>query len=591
MIRNYCTLFSKKYLSRGLALYASLKEHSPGFHLYVFCFDDETYGFFCRYTLESLTPVPLSEFEDTELLRVKPTRTLGEYCWTCTSSVILYSIEKFSLPECTYLDADLFFFGSPEEIHSEMPGGKSVLITEHRYSPEYDISVMYGKYCVQFLTVKNNHEGLKVLQWWRSRCIEWCYARVEDGKFGDQKYLDDWVIRFPGVVHELKHLGGGVAPWNVQQYEFERKNDGRIIGYVRATSEPFLLVFYHFHYLKITPAGDCFNPAPFYKISNRVYEIIYKSYLISLKRIQWEYDLESSLSEFPDIPSDISEDEMENEVLSSFVYDSPNYRSLLALYEKTNHEYTKRETSKCGVELYEVFLNSNYHLTRAYDRGGTANVTRSQLEIMTDRWYWRKVESLLYFKNLDGTVDWSKGIPSSLHAIGTTASEFEIAFQFSRYLSTPVTHVFWTPFVQVYGACRLKNIEFYNSPDVQEEKNSPEKASWIYDVKSGMVTKMYETRPDKHEKLGRITHNGLEIGDSWVEFVRLNPFYTIPLPPGTVRVCFKGLWKRWEPWEMGSRVEQLIGSTMWLKKLINGLRYRLWRTLLRPLLRMASTRS
>ena len=74
-----------------------------------------------------------------------------------------------------------------------------------------------------------------MLNWWRESCNAWCYARLEDGKFGDQKYLDDWTIRFEGV-HVLENLGGGVAPWNIQQYKFEEK--------------PFELVFYHFHGFK-----------------------------------------------------------------------------------------------------------------------------------------------------------------------------------------------------------------------------------------------------------------------------------------------------------------------------------------------------
>ena len=77
---------------------------------------------------------------------------------------------------------------------------------------------------MQFVTFKNTVQGLKVLNWWRDACIEWCYARHEDGKFGDQKYLDNWTTMFEGV-RELKHLGGGVAPWNLQQYDFYSKNE------------------------------------------------------------------------------------------------------------------------------------------------------------------------------------------------------------------------------------------------------------------------------------------------------------------------------------------------------------------------------
>ena len=212
---NFCTLFNSNYLSRGLALFESLKKVSPDFHLYIVAFDEECHQYLEELHESGLTIISLADFEDEELKRVKSGRTVAEYCWTCTSSVILYCIEKFQLPSCTYLDADMIFYEDPLILIQEMVN-ESILITEHRYIRDYDVSATHGKYCVQFMYFKNDENGLIALRWWRDRCLEWCFAYLEDGKFGDQLYLNDWPERFRGV-HVLQHPGGGLAPWNIQQ--------------------------------------------------------------------------------------------------------------------------------------------------------------------------------------------------------------------------------------------------------------------------------------------------------------------------------------------------------------------------------------
>ena len=150
---NFCTLFDSHYLIKGLCLYESLKRVCSDFHLYIFAFDDRAWSILKVCNWNMFLSISLSEFEDNELLEVKKTRSKGEYCWTCTSSTILYCIQRFELSHCTYIDSDLYFFSDPKVLVDEM-GENDVLITEHRYTPKYDQSLTSGKYCVQFMTLK-----------------------------------------------------------------------------------------------------------------------------------------------------------------------------------------------------------------------------------------------------------------------------------------------------------------------------------------------------------------------------------------------------------------------------------------------------
>ncbi len=121
------------------------------------------------------------------------------------------------------------------------------------------------------MTFKASAEGMKVIHWWTDRCEEWCFNRLEDGKFGDQEYLDDWTERFD-CVYVLDNPVGGVAPWNVQQYLCERgpKIDGKDI------------VFYHFHNMVWCTLHE-FDVST-YRLTEQVRKSIYLPYLIELRR-------------------------------------------------------------------------------------------------------------------------------------------------------------------------------------------------------------------------------------------------------------------------------------------------------------------
>jgi hypothetical protein len=247
MRNEFCTLFDVNYLPRGLVLYRSLERHcGDDFRLRVFCMDARTKQILDRLRLPRLTAIGLDELEahDRELAAVKPTRTQVEYCWTATPAVCAYALEtEPDLEAITYIDADLMFFRDPEPIWQEL-GDDSILIVPHRYAAPYRAKEeTSGTYNVEYMTFRRDERGLEALHWWRDRCIEWCYFRYEDGKMGDQKYLDDWPERFEGV-HVLEHPGAGLAPWNVESYELSRR-DGDVLVDDRE------LVFYHYHSLRL----------------------------------------------------------------------------------------------------------------------------------------------------------------------------------------------------------------------------------------------------------------------------------------------------------------------------------------------------
>jgi len=279
-VNNFCTLFDSVYLSRGLTMYDSLRQHTSDFHLYFFAFDELCYDILVSLNLENATVISLKMLENDDLLEAKKTRSRAEYCWTCTSSTIEYVLTNFNVSSCTYVDADLFFYRSPHVLIEELNNGKSVLITEHRYSllAHYYEEKRAGRFCVQFITFTNEKESTIILREWKNQCLDWCYNRYEDGKFGDQKYLDVWPDKYQNVKI-LSHLGGGVAPWNINKYKIE-ETGGNLFVTDKSSNQKFDLIFYHFHFVRFFEKGHI--DIGWNYISKSVKMMIYHPYILKL---------------------------------------------------------------------------------------------------------------------------------------------------------------------------------------------------------------------------------------------------------------------------------------------------------------------
>lgn len=282
-MKYFCTLFTKEYLSRGIVMIESLQAVMRQAVIYVFAFDDETYYAINKYfRSRNIFVISLKEFEDAKLIEVKPKRTKGEYCWTCTPSTILYCFKKFNIPDCTYIDADLYFYNSPKILFDRM-GDASCLITPHHFPLPYFFLKRNGIFCVQFVAFKNTSVALKILQNWRTQCINWCYAYHQDGKYGDQKYLNDWPELYTNNLATVKDPELCLGPWNIIQYQIKLVHVKPKLNryFSNQLKEP---VFYHFHGLKILPSVK-YAPLLLY-ISSQAQKSIYDPYITKVQQIE-----------------------------------------------------------------------------------------------------------------------------------------------------------------------------------------------------------------------------------------------------------------------------------------------------------------
>jgi hypothetical protein len=240
-IYTFCTFFDSHFLIRGLALYESLRRHCASFTLFVLCMDRTCYDILRGMGLPGMVLIALEDFEkgDDSLLGAKENRSRVEYYFTCTPSLPLYILRHFSsLKQITYLDADLFFFANPSPVYEEI-GHHSIALIPHRFSEGLRRMEERGIYNVGFLFFRRDSDGLAFLEWWRNKCLEWCFDRVEGDRFADQKYLDRVPDLFHGVTI-INHKGANLAPWNVGNHRIRCNHQS-----VWVDDQP--LIFYHFH--------------------------------------------------------------------------------------------------------------------------------------------------------------------------------------------------------------------------------------------------------------------------------------------------------------------------------------------------------
>jgi hypothetical protein len=270
-MRHFCTIFDKYYLYQGVALYNSLMSVENDFELYVLCIDQVSYDVISSLDYNNFKPVPLQNILTEEVVAIREKTNYGQFCWVCQPLICEYLIDKYDVDMVTYLEADSMFFSSYEVLFDEV-GDKSVSLSPHNYPNYNDHSKTAGKYCTQFNAFKNDTFGRKVLADWKKLCF--MYDKDKPKYYPGQLLLNDWPDKYD-CVKVLKNIGAGVAPWNIDSYDFHYEGENLMVN-----NSP--IVFYHYHSYSRYNNGK--HDLGSYKLNTDVIRYIYGAYIDSIKQ-------------------------------------------------------------------------------------------------------------------------------------------------------------------------------------------------------------------------------------------------------------------------------------------------------------------
>ncbi|NME83822.1 putative nucleotide-diphospho-sugar transferase [Clostridium sp. SM-530-WT-3G] len=251
----FCTVLSHKRLIQAVAAYLSLSKVVDDFKVYVLCVDYRSYDFIKQFNLPNVILIKINELNRIDVINLKNTRKLNQYCWTLKPVFINYVLEHSSdIERVIYIDADLFFLQNPEIIIKNQPDS-SVLISDGKIflSKKPNDFVHYvqditGNYNSGLIIFKKDINGIMCARWWDKMCINACTQNPEGNTFGDQKYLDNMPELFDNVG-EITTPGVNIGHWNYQKYKFTIKDNEIMVN-------NYKLIVYHFSGFRIINEND-----------------------------------------------------------------------------------------------------------------------------------------------------------------------------------------------------------------------------------------------------------------------------------------------------------------------------------------------
>jgi hypothetical protein len=252
MIDYFFTSISNSYLPKARVLARSIRRHYPGVPIALVLSDERhprlDYTDFDLVLRPEDLGIEVDSFEAWVF-----SHTIVELCTAVKPFAFRRLFERGA--ECVvYLDPDILLLSQMTELEEAL-AEHPIVVTPHVSTPAQNVddlidgemlgSLRHGVFNLGFLALRNEGEGAPFLQWWLSRCRDYCFDDASRGLFTDQR----WIDLAPCFFETLKILrtpSYNVASWNLYYRDVSRAENGELV-----VNGNLPLRFFHFSGLDI----------------------------------------------------------------------------------------------------------------------------------------------------------------------------------------------------------------------------------------------------------------------------------------------------------------------------------------------------
>lgn len=272
--------FDSSYLARAVAMWESLADDQNVVFDFL-CLDNASASEFYGKDRVKVTTQSDLLSQSPGLAEALVGRTKAERYFTMGPAHLVYvSQHNTNATWFAYVDADIFFYRSLSKHLATFDGGSAVLSPHrHLWHNRRRLSP-FGRFNVGVVAFANSLEGKSLLSYWAEQCKSWCYDRVEEGKYADQKYLEDFDSLDEAVIVD-ESKGANVAPWNLG---FSKV----LVDSQKAPSiDGVPLVYVHFQGLKLYKNHWILGHLPFLTFATRNQMLnLYTPYLRKIEALE-----------------------------------------------------------------------------------------------------------------------------------------------------------------------------------------------------------------------------------------------------------------------------------------------------------------